>query len=308
MAVCWPSARIYSGCGKCCASFGPSQRLRTCRSPPPHPSRSYTLAIVRKNTVRFWLLVVLLGWLTHALGYLIHEYAHSFSAWTLGFKADPFALDYGHWTPANVAFLVDVDENVEYGPIFAAGKGYLAALIALNGVLIGNGVFYLISRRLYSFARQRRREILGLFAFFWCLMNVGNLLCYVPVRTFTTHADMATLERGLHISPWWVAAVLGIPFAIGIWHFFARLQPDAWRFLLPDRRIQQAALLVVTSFTVFVFPYGSSGMRGYGEVSRWMSTLSVCVLFPAVAILCWPRKTRRSEDGQLQQGAKAAGA
>ena len=95
--------------------------------------------------------------------------------------------------------------------MFAAGKGYLASLVAVAGVLFGNGFLYVGARRFYSQAMQRRRDVLVLFALMLCLMNVGNFLCYVPVRTFATHADMATLEKGLHASPWWIITVLGIP-------------------------------------------------------------------------------------------------
>ena len=251
----------------------------------------------QRSGARFWLLVVVLCWLTHALGYLTHEYAHSFSAWAFGYKANPLALDYGHLTPGNLIFLAEVDENVAYDPIFAAGRGRLASLVAVSGVLVGNGVFYFAARGLYSFARRRRRRTAALFGFLYCLMNVGNFLCYVPIRAFATHADMATVEKGLNVSPWWVTAVLGIPFAVAIWHFFARLLPDTWSFLLPGRRLQRAALLTMSSFAVFVF-YGSAGLRGYGDVSRWLSIVSACLMFPAVTILCWPRKTGR----QVRQG------
>jgi hypothetical protein len=252
--------------------------------------KRYTLAMAQRKTLLFGLLFVGLWWFAHALGYLIHEYAHSFTAWALGYKANPLALNYGHLTPQNVAFLLGIDENVDYDRIFAAGKGYLASLIAAAGVLLGNGVFYFVARGLYSFAKQRRRQVLGLFAFLFCLMNVGNFLGYVPVRTFTTHADTGTLEKGLHASPWWVAAVLGIPFAIAIWHFFSTLLPNACGFLFPRNWIHRVALLAVSSFTVFVFPFGAAGLRGYGEGSHWISIFSSCVLFPVVVILCWPRK------------------
>jgi len=260
----------------------------------------YTLAMAWRKTVLFWLLFAWLWWFAHALGYLIHEYAHTFTAWALGFKENPLALYYGHLTPRNVAFLLDIDENVEYGPIFAAGKGYLAALIAVAGVLLGNGVFYFVARGLYSFAKQRQRQVLGLFAFLFCLMNVGNFWCYVPVRTFATHSDMATLEKGIHASPWWIVVVLGIPFAIAIWHFFSTLLPDACGFLFPGQRIQGAVLLALSSFTVFVFPFGGAGLLGYGETSRWISIFSSCALFPLVVILCWPRKTEDGTSGLLK--------
>ena len=249
----------------------------------------HATTMMQRQFLLFWLLVVALLWFTHALGYLIHEYAHSFTAWAVGYKANPLGLDYGHLTPQNVAFLIDIDDNVDYAPIFAAGKGYLTSLIAVAGVLFGNGIFYIVTRRVYSYARQREHQVLGLFAFLFCLMNVGNFLCYVPVRTFTTHADMATVEKGLHVSPWWVAVVLGIPFAIAIWHFFSTLLPDACGLFFPSERIQRVALLVLSSFTVFVF-FGTSGLHGYGEASHWLSIISSCALFPGVVILCWPRR------------------
>lgn len=131
--------------------------------------------MTHRKAALFWLLVVpALWWLTHALAYLVHEYAHSFSAWALGYKADPFGLNYGHLTPGNVAFLLDIDENVEYGRMFAAGKGYLASLVAVAGVLFGNGLLYFAARRLYPVAKQRYRDVLALFALLLCLMNVGN--------------------------------------------------------------------------------------------------------------------------------------
>jgi len=261
----------------------------------------------QRKAALFWLLLVpVLWWLTHTLAYLVHEYAHSFSAWAVGFKADPLGLDYGHLTPVNVAFLLNIDENVEYGRMFAAGKGYLASLVAVAGVLFGNGLLYLAARRLYTVAKQRRRDVLALFAFLLCLMNVGNFFCCVPVRTFTTHSDMATLARGLQASPWWIITVLGIPFAIAIWHFFAKLLPDACGFLFAGKRISQFALLALSSFTVFVFPFGAVGLRGYGEASHWISVFSACVLFPVVVTLRWPRKAEHGTKGDLSPGRGSA--
>jgi len=243
---------------------------------------------MRRDIVRLWLWFVPLLWLAHALGYLVHEYAHSIAAWALGFKANPLALDYGHLSVQNLALLSDIDENVDYRAIFAAGHGYLAAMVAVAGVLLGNGIFCLISRKLYSLAKERNRPAQALFALLFCLMNVGNFLAYVPVRTFATHADMAHVEAGLHISPWWIATILGAPFAAAILHFFARLLPDAHGYLFPDGFISQVMLVLVSAFTVFVF-FGSAGLRGYGEASHWISIASSCGLFPLAAILCWPR-------------------
>lgn len=101
---------------------------------------------------------------------------------------------------------------------------------------------------------------------------------------------MANLERGLHISPWWIITVLGLPFGMAMGRFFMKLLPDARGFLFASERVPQLVLVVVSSFAVFAF-FGSAGMQGYGETSHWLSILSLCVLFPVVLILCWPRKT-----------------
>ena len=247
--------------------------------------------MMQRKSALFWSSFVLLFWLAHALGYLGHEYAHTFTAWALGYKSNPLALDYGRLNLRNLLLLSDIDENVDYNSLFAAGRGRLASLIAVSGVLLGSGTFYIVSRVLYSFAKLRNRPILGLFAFLLCLMNVGNFLDYVPVRTFTTHADMANVERGLHISPWFIITVLGFPFAVAIGHFFMKLLPDARVFLFPSKTFSQVVLVVLSSFTVFAF-FGSAGMQGYGATSHWLSVLSVCLLFPVVLILCWPRKTK----------------
>lgn len=239
--------------------------------------------------VRSWLLFALLLWFAHAAGYLVHEYAHSFTAWAVGYKANPLALNYGHLSVENLVFLSDIDENVDYDPIFAAGRGYLASLIAVAGVLFGNGFCYFASRKLYSVAEERKRNTLSLFCFLLCLMNVGNFLSYVPVRTFTTHADMFTVEKGLSISAWWIAIVLGLPFSIAIWHFFSRLLPDARSHLFPHRPVSQIVLTILSCYAVFAF-FGMAGLHRYGAVSHWMSTLSLYVLFPAALILCWPRQ------------------
>ena len=228
-------------------------------------------------------------WLAHALAYLVHEYTHSIVAWALRYKANPLALDYGHLSLKNVVYLEDIDENVEYDPIFAAGHGSLAALIAIAGVLFGNGFLYLLSRHLYTTAKTHGKRLLAFFMFLLCMMNVGNFISYVPIRTFTTHADMATVERGLNISPWWIALVLGIPFCVAVWHFFARILPDAMRFFFPDTKPGQMFLVILSAYVIFKF-FGSSGFDHYGEISHWIAACSMYVLLPLSVLLCWPRQ------------------
>ncbi len=198
---------------------------------------------MRPRTALVWILAIFQLWLAHAIGFMIHEYAHSFTAWLLHYKANPLALNYGGINLDNILFQEDIDENVDYAPIFAAGRGPLASLIAVAGVLIGNGISYIVSRLLYTKAKQKQMRAWARFFFWLCVMSVGNFLSYVPIRTFTNHADMATTAKGLNVSPWVIALVLGIPFAVASWHFLARILPDAEVFLFPDEPALQAILV-----------------------------------------------------------------
>lgn len=240
---------------------------------------------MRQRTALIWLLAIFQLWLAHAIGFMMHEYAHSFTAWLLHFKTNPLALDYGHVNLDNLLFQEDIDENVDYAPIFAAGHGSLAAFIAVAGVLIGNGLSYILSRVSYARARERKSRGWAMLSFGVCLMSVGNFLSYVPVRTFATHADMATVERGLGVSAWVIAIVLGVPFAVAIWHFFAKILPDAEMFLFKNEPVLQGVLILLTTYLVFGF-FGGSGFHNYGNVSYWLSAISKYGLFPLVTITC----------------------
>ncbi len=240
------------------------------------------------------LTLILLGflWSSHAIAYMAHEYAHSFLAWAFHAKSNPLALDYGHLTMNNALYLDDIDENVDYDPLFASGRGSLAALIAVAGVLFGNGVLYLLSRRLYRTAKENGKPMMAFFLFLLVMMNAGNFLSYVPNRTFSTHADMATVERGLNVSPWAIVVLLGVPFALAVWHFFAKILPGARRFLFPAELPAQTGLVLLCAYAVFEF-FGSSGFDRYGPASHWIAAVSVYLLFPLSVVLCWPEPLPR---------------
>jgi hypothetical protein len=130
-----------------------------------------------RNWAVFALNTLTLLWVLHAVAFFSHEYAHSFSAWLLGWKADPLALNYGHLTPGNILLQLDIDENVEYDPIFAAGHGYAAGFIAAAGMVIGNGLLtYPISLLGYRSAARRGSPGRAM-SFYWlCVASVGNFI------------------------------------------------------------------------------------------------------------------------------------
>ena len=84
------------------------------------------LQALKWKPAQSWLafvLITLLFLLTaHAAAFFPHEYAHSTVAWILGWKTNPFALNYGHLNAGNLLAQLDIDENVDYAPLsFPAG-------------------------------------------------------------------------------------------------------------------------------------------------------------------------------------------
>jgi hypothetical protein len=248
---------------------------------------------MHRKSVSVWLLAILQLWLAHALGYMVHEYAHSFMAYILHAKANPLALDYGGLNLDNLLFLNDIDENVDYAPLFAAGRYHAAALISVAGVLIGNGLSYLVSLYFYRLAQVRNRRSWGMFFFWLGVMSVGNFLSYVPIRTFASHADMSTVVRGLDTSPWVIAIALGIPFALAIWHYLWIVLPEAEAFLFGEEPVLQGVLVLMTTYFVFVF-FGGSGLKNYGAAGYWLSATCEYLLFPVATILCLQRSRAKS--------------
>ena len=234
--------------------------------------------------VRFFVLGILCIWVTHSLAYFLHEYAHSFAAWLLGCKANPWALDYGTLNLKNVLFLAQVDENVDYSTIFAHGRGHAAAFIAFAGAGIGNGLLYVLARLLLGKAAVRMKRWLFSLLFWIEFMCLGNFYDYFPARTFASHGDMAHIADGLRISPWLIVVAFGYPIAWALWHFFARALPDALPLLGADTKTLR--LVVVVTCVVGLFGYfGSSGYFGYGEVSHTLSGLSMLAV-PGVIVAC----------------------
>jgi hypothetical protein len=222
--------------------------------------------------------------LAHAVAYMTHEYSHSMAAYLLGWMAHPLALDYGHPTVYNLLFLGDVGDNVQYEPIFTAGHGLQAAIIALAGVVIGNGVLYGFLYALAGAQRVRTSPV-GVTIVYWlALMCAGNVWGYVPIRAITTHADIALAARGLGLSAGMTFLLLIVPALFVAWHFFNRMMPRCMAALDAASLGRRALVIALTAYWFFAF-YGADGTDGsYGVISQAMSIVSKYVLFPSMVL------------------------
>jgi hypothetical protein len=224
--------------------------------------------------------------LAHYAAVLPHEYAHSFMAFALGYKSDPLVIHFGGTSVGNLISLINIDEQVDYAPMFARGDGPAAALVGIAGPGLANGTMYLLSLFLLRRPSVRRHVFLFMLVFWFNFMNVANFFDYVPIRTFASHGDIGHITQGLGLSPWLALVMLGIPTAIAMWFLFTRTLPEALGRLAPDSPFRQG--FIATLSVVLMFGYfGLAGFAGYGQPSHTLSVLSLC-LIPIMLIVCRP--------------------
>lgn len=98
------------------------------------------------------------------------------TAWLLGFKANPLAINYGKHPLqlSNILLQQQVDEGVDYPSIFNNGHGLAEAAIALAG-WISNVVLYLVYAGVLKRYLQQMRPALVMFLFWLALMEAANL-------------------------------------------------------------------------------------------------------------------------------------
>ena len=239
---------------------------------------------ISADNIVYALVTFILALAAHAVAYLTHEYSHSLTAWSLGWMKEPFGIDYGSATLYNFVFLDDVSDNVNYGPIFASGHGGSAALIALAGPFIGNGLLYFILYGLASMSVIKSSRLLLSFFYWLSLMCAANVWGYVPIRAITTHADIAIAAHGLGISTWMLFPFVMIVSGYITYHFFNKTFPRASDVITAEVKGNQVFLIAFTSFWYFSF-FGADGISGsYGLISQILSIASRYLLFPLCAV------------------------
>ncbi|HEX5263307.1 MAG TPA: hypothetical protein VFW13_07260 [Phenylobacterium sp.] len=226
-------------------------------------------------------LIIVQLWAAHAVAFFAHEYAHAVVAWALGWKNNPFAIDYAK--PSIAVFLIQlgINQSVDEGPIFAAGRAADVAMIGVAGSLLGNALLtYPLSRLGYHRARKHNRRGWAMFAFWITTASIGNFIDYVPIRTFTGGlGDMGSLEKGFGWSPWIVLVVLGIPILMATLHFFLKIVPATVTWLFPNSPRLRLGVAFLAVFVVLGF-YGAAGLLDGGPTSHKLSLVSVFVALP----------------------------
>lgn len=245
---------------------------------PKSKSQKYTYA---------WLLILLtpfVFYITHAIAFFTHEYAHSFSAWVLGFKQNPFILHFGDTSFWNLLFFIKMDENVNF-ELFSANNPWQASFIAFAGILSNALLFLFCINALFS--KKRHSQFYYYFFIWFTVMNLGNFNDYIPGRTFATHGDIAEILTFLNISPWWIMVIFGYPICFCFWYFYSKILPFNYQ-KLEFNITQQVILLITVTYTLFGL-FGAAGYSNYGPASHLIALLSMYSI-PIFIVACWPMR------------------
>lgn len=242
------------------------------------------------NKIIFIAITPIFVLLSHYLAVFPHEYAHSFTAWLLGYKANPLALNYGGTSLSNILLLMNMDQNVNNNMIYALGHPTHVAFIASTGMAM-NLLMFALSLRLLKKKVVQAHPYLFYFLFFFNLMNLGNIYDYIPIRTFATQGnmlDVLDIQQGLNLSPWWIYSTAGYVVAFLIWQFFTKTLISAYITLNLSSTTSRASLMIVCVCILFGY-FGLPGLFKSDDISYFLSATSLLAI-PGIIVALWPTR------------------
>ena len=205
----------------------------------------------------------------------MHEFSHSFFAYFLGAKADPWDITWGRGI-----FGVHCDENVDYSPLFDSGKGATAAAIAFAGPL-SNIMLFLVTAAVLRLREVRERPWAFHTVFWASAITFIMVFEYVFTRSFLTGDDFGNIEHGLSLSPWLVfipGTVLGL---IGLWYIFTVMLPAHYRIVTPGDTAKQYVTIASLSFVFFLLYIGIRVLAFPSVPEWWCGCIGIAALFAA---------------------------
>jgi hypothetical protein len=245
---------------------------------------------VNISPIKLIFLTVIFIFLSHHLIVFIHEYAHAITAWVLGYKNTPFAINYGGTSWDNLLLLSNIDQKVNNDLIYSLGHPWHVAIIAFAGPGVVIVVFFILLWLMQNNKIKASPYLLYflLFCSLWCL---GGTYAYVPIRTFTQHGvmvDVLDIEQALHISPWWIYFIIGYLVVFMMWQFFSKVLISIYVNVGISSVAGRAGLMIICVLILFGF-CGLAGFKNHGEISHFISVTSFFAI-PGMIIALWPTR------------------
>jgi hypothetical protein len=247
----------------------------------------------RRLKLTSWLLAATPAFvlLAHYAAVLPHEFSHSFAAWIMGIKSDPWNIEWGHGSVGDILLLQGIDEKVDYKPALADGKNLAVAVTVLAGPGM-NVVLYLLTRFVVPCWRTSSRGVVAYLTFWFLFMNLANLYDYVPIRIAASNGDVWQWIQATNMSYWWIYGIIG---ALVLWALV-----DFYRTVLPQsleasgiETISGRMLVLVTSTALMFAYFASPGLAQSDDVSLFIGRTSL-LLVPVVILINWRRVATRT--------------
>jgi hypothetical protein len=194
-----------------------------------------------------------------------HEFAHSGTAWLLGYTATPFTVVWG-----NPITIQGWDEGVPYDRLFPEpGHPAEAAIggmpLLMHAVLLAISLAVLLRLR----AGERRATFFG--CYLLAMWNLAELIAYIFMRPFIPDGDTGRFNEGLNISPWPLFITGTVLLLIALWALACRVGPKIDR-LTDGSRLEHRAVTWFAGFIIFLWASGIRMMWLYPD-PRWTTGL-----------------------------------
>jgi hypothetical protein len=192
-----------------------------------------------------------------------HEFAHSTTAWLLGYSSTPFTVVWG-----NPITILGWDEGVPYDQLFASGGRPAEA--AIGGMpLLMHTIF--ISLTLIGLQRGSiTRHKLAFYALYWFLViNLTEMVAYIWMRPFIATGDTGRFTQGFSISPWYLFVAGSV---LLLWAFSLILVKIMPRLdtIAGGSRAKHSIVVWLTAFITFLWGSGLRIMTLYPDLQwRW---------------------------------------
>jgi hypothetical protein len=217
-----------------------------------------------------------------AIFVVVHEYVHSSVAFLLGQMQNPFDIVRG-----NLLTLDGWDEGVSYSAMSSAGRGTDAAIIAvspliLHAVIVAGGLYVLLSGAL------ARKKWLFHLAFWLIVVNLMELVAYMPVRAFSLHGDIGNINHGLGLDPW-LLFLTGTPLILlALYFLYGRVLPRMYSVVASPSHVVRYEILLFSAFYLFIFRGSIHGALSYSPDMEWATGLFGYVACIVVLYSCRP--------------------
>ena len=214
---------------------------------------------------------------------IAHEFAHSTSAWLLGYTATPFTVVWG-----NPITIQGWDEGVPYDLLFP-GSGHPAEAVIGGLPLLLHVVLLAISLRALMTSLVRTRPVPFFGFYLLAVMNLAELVAYIIMRPFIPTGDTGRFNEGLNISPWPLFVAGNIVILFSLWLLARRIGPSIGS-LTDGSRLEHRAITWFAGFIMFLWSSGIRMMVLYPD-SQWKTGL-----IGIAAFVAWVAIDRRASS------------